>query len=83
MNSNLQKDIVTLCVFYFTRLGLYQWSENVIRSVTRTDWDVSQGQIDYTVKMLVTRKVVVSNMSTLDIIMMCHESHEKNHSLQG
>ncbi|XP_041459036.1 leishmanolysin-like peptidase [Lytechinus variegatus] len=39
-------------------LGLYQWSENVIRSVTRTDWDVSQGQIDYTVKMLVTRKVV-------------------------
>ncbi|XP_072173799.1 leishmanolysin-like peptidase [Diadema setosum] len=39
-------------------MGLYQWSENVIRPVTRTDWDVRTGQMEHTVNMIVTRKVV-------------------------
>ncbi|XP_033624458.1 leishmanolysin-like peptidase [Asterias rubens] len=38
-------------------LGLYQWSDRVIKELKRTDWDVRGGQITHTIHTMVTPNV--------------------------
>ena len=42
---------------YNNSTKLYQWSKNIVRKITRKDWETAQGLVQHEVSMIVTPKV--------------------------